>query len=109
MDQCAARDPGWAVLAAIGFFVLLSVRSALRGPASTVRFAAMVYSGAFLWAGDVLNSEDPFTVPRVTSPLQVLATATASCAAIAVMAIVSLRVLVQLLPQLFGVLHGLFS
>jgi hypothetical protein len=99
----------WAVLAAIGFFVLLSVYGVLRAPASPVRFAAMAYALAVVWAGELLNSEDPFTLPRVTSPLQILATATSPYAGIALMAVISLRVLAQLLPQVLGVLRGLVS
>ena len=103
----------YLALLGLALAVVLAVRFVLERSRGPQEFAGLLYAFMAVWMAFVFSHRDPYTFPRVASPLLVLAAlhglAPGARAGLLPLALVVPRLVAQLIPQLLGVLRGIFS
>ena len=92
--------------------VVLAIHFVLKKPPGPVELAGLVFGLMTAWIAGFITMQDPYTYPRVVSPLLVLVALSGlsrnTLIGLLPAALVTPRVAAQLGPQVLGVLRGLF-
>ncbi|MCC7175545.1 MAG: hypothetical protein IT159_10145 [Bryobacterales bacterium] len=109
----ALKALDYLLLAAIALAIVLAVRSALKPSRDPRGFAALAFAVFMIAAGINFTLLDPFTFPRIASPLLLLVGMESLGGgwrfSWAPLAAVALRTCAQLVPQALGILRGLIG
>lgn len=98
----------YAVLTGVLFAIVAAVAVFIRGPRKPEAYAGFCYAVATAAFFCTFGPGDPFALPRVVSPLLVLAALRGSGAALAPLLLATPRVLVHYWPELTGIARALF-
>jgi hypothetical protein len=107
------RTLDWLVIAGIVLAFVMTLWFALRRPHAPESFAGLMYALMLLPTVLLVSLHDPYTYPRIVSPLLVLVALQGISGKVRLgllpLVLVLLRPAVQLGPQVLGVLRGLLG